>query len=151
MLLVVSLSLVGSWCETTVPPVHRGCEGYQASRGLLPQDEWWRGGPPRGAPAFWRVAPVFLCERRTAVPAGAMLGGLSALLKLPIAAGDAHGSTWISAVISSREPILQACCALTTRRVQSYRDTAKAAVHSLSTAASRQRPLLKPIQLCGQR
>ena len=38
MLLVVSLSLVGSWCETTVPPIHRGCDGCPASRGVLPQD-----------------------------------------------------------------------------------------------------------------
>ena len=56
MLLVVFLLLVGSWCETTVPPVHRDCEGYHASRGVLSKEEWWRGGPPRGAPGlaiFW--------------------------------------------------------------------------------------------------
>ena len=56
MLLVVSLALVGPWRETTVPPVHRGCDGYQASRGVLSKDEWWHGGPPRGAPGqanFW--------------------------------------------------------------------------------------------------
>ena len=51
MLLIVSIP-----GETTVPPVHRGCEGYQAPRGVLSKDEWWQGGPPRGAPGlaiFW--------------------------------------------------------------------------------------------------
>ena len=56
MLLVVSLLFAGSRCETTVPPVHRGYEGCPASRGVISKDEWWQGGPPRGAPGlaiFW--------------------------------------------------------------------------------------------------
>ena len=39
-----------------MPPVHRRCGGSLASQGVLSKDEWWQGGPPRGAPGlaiFW--------------------------------------------------------------------------------------------------
>ena len=53
MLLVV-LSVLGAR-----PRYLRFIEAAKAalpSRGVLPQDEWWQGGPPRGAPGlaiFW--------------------------------------------------------------------------------------------------
>ena len=51
MLLIVSIP-----GETTVPPVHRGCEGSKRLVECSLKDEWWHGGPPRGAPRlaiFW--------------------------------------------------------------------------------------------------
>ena len=51
MLLIVSIP-----GETTVPPVHRGCEGSKRLVECSLKDEWWHGGPPRGAPGlaiFW--------------------------------------------------------------------------------------------------
>ena len=56
MLLVVSLSLVGPWRETTVPPVHRGCIGYPGLAGSAPSGRVvaWRTTARRaGAAIFW--------------------------------------------------------------------------------------------------
>ena len=39
-----------------MPPVHRGCEGSKRLVECSLKDEWWQGGPPRGAPGlaiFW--------------------------------------------------------------------------------------------------
>ena len=51
MLLIVSIP-----GETTVPPVHRGCEGFGRLVECSLKDEWWHGGPPRGAPAIVAIS-----------------------------------------------------------------------------------------------
>ena len=120
MLLVVFLLLVGSRCETTVPPAHRGCEGYLLSRGVLPQDEWWHGGPPRGAPALSAI-PVPLYERRTAAPAGRGLGGIPGALALAIASSRlTRPALATTAIISqTHDPVSAACLAVRSSQLRS--------------------------------